>query len=443
MVALALPISAGHLGQMLMGWADTAMLGRVGTLELAACAFANTVLLVPAVFGFGLLSAVAVRTALAKGAGDPPAAARAFHGGVLLAFVTGAALVALVWLSQPLLPKLGQPEEVVHAAGSYYLLCATSLVPAFLSAASKNACEALSRPWAPFWIVMASVALNILLNWVFIFGNLGAPSLGLEGAGWATLAARVAGAGAMLALPWISPRLQYWLGPGVGLKPGAAEVGRLVGVGAPVGAMNLAEVSGFSAASLLTGWISAEALAAHQIAVTCTGTSFMAALGVSQAACVRVGQCRGAGKPDEAWLVAGTALALACAIMGVAAAAFLLAGEPLARLFTQDRKVVEIAAGLLVIAGFFQILDGVQVVSAGALRGFEDTRWPMAVGIVAYWLVALPLGWWLAFTEGWGAAGVWAGFLGALVFAAVALLGRLIWRLRRSADAPSSATLAL
>ena len=190
-LALALPISAGHLGQMLMGWADAVMIGRTGTLALAACSLANMVLMVPAVFGFGLISATAVRAALARGAGNRQSSALALSAGLWLALATGAAIVAVALGGFPLLGMLGQPPEVVEASRGYFVLCALSLVPAFLSSSSKNVCESLSRPWPPFWILLAAVALNILLNWILIFGNWGAPTLGLEGAGWATLIARM------------------------------------------------------------------------------------------------------------------------------------------------------------------------------------------------------------------------------------------------------------
>ena len=436
-LALALPISAGHLGQMLMGWADTVMIGRTGTVALAACSFANTVLMVPAVFAFGVVSATAVRASLAKGAGEKSACAAAYAGGARLALAVGVGISLLALAVLPLLSHLGQPAEVVETSRRYFLLCAFSLVLALLSTVSKNVCEALSRPWLPFWILLGAVLLNVLLNWILIFGNWGAPALGIEGAGWATLIARTVGAVAMLMLPVLNTELKGWMlgGESSRFSP-AAEFQAQVVLGFPVGAMNFAEASGFAAGSLAMGWISAEALAAHQIALTCAGTSFMTALGVAQATCVRVGQKRGAGSSRGVAPVVAAGLRLACLIMGTAALVFLMLGRPLAHLFTSDAAVADLTVQLLVIAGFFQLFDGVQVVCAGALRGFEDTRVPMVIGALAYWVLALPVGCLLAFGLGWGGSGIWSGFLVGLLFSAVALLLRVQRRLRACSAGP-------
>lgn len=440
-LALAAPIIAGHVGQMLMGWADTIMVGRVGVVPLAACAFANTLLMVPLVFGFGVLSAVSVRVSLAFGADEPHRTARALRAGLVVGAGLGVLIAAGFHALLPFLGVFGQPPEVAAASRTYLLLCAWSSVAVFISAASKSFAEALSRPWVPFWLLIASVLLNVCLNWVFIFGNLGAPSMGIEGAGLATLLARIAGAFAVLVFPFVSRNLKTWVfSAGGGLL---GELAAILRLGFPVGWTHLAEVSGFAAGSIMMGWIGVEALAAHQIAITCAATTFMFPLGLSQAVSMRIGHARGSKAHARAGRIALGGLGMAACAMAVFAAIFLLGGNRIAAIFSSEAGVVALAGKLLVIAGIFQIFDGLQVVSSGALRGFEDVKVPMLVGVSAYWIFGLPVSYALAFWAGVGAVGVWVGFCLGLAFCAAALGARLVWRVRsgrNQKDSPAGAS---
>ena len=207
-LALAAPIVAGFVGQMLMGWADTIMVGKVGVIPLAACAFANTVLAVPLVFGFAVLSSVSVRASLAFGAGRQRMSGEALRGGLLIALLLGILVGGGLHLAAPFLSLLGQGDEITNTSRNFLVLCAWSAVPVFITTAAKNFCEALSRPWVPFWIMMAGVLLNIALNWVLIYGNLGLPALGIDGAGVATATARTAVATAVVAYVLTAPSLK-------------------------------------------------------------------------------------------------------------------------------------------------------------------------------------------------------------------------------------------
>lgn len=429
-LALAAPITAGFLGQMLMGWADTIMVGRVGVVPLAACAFANTVIAVPLVFGFGVLSSVSVRASIAHGGGHARMAGEALRAGLFLAGFLGIAIAAGIHAGIPLLPLLGQKPEVNASCVTFLILCGWSILPVFLTTAAKNFSEALSRPWMPFWIVLAGVFLNIFLNWILIYGNLGASALGLDGAGLATLIARVLVMIALFAYVFLSPRLsgslpRHWFGSGLW-----SQLRLLLVLGLPAGGLHLFEVTGFAIGSLMMGWISIDALAAHQVAMTCVATSFMIPLGLSQAMSVRVGQSRGARDFPRLLPIVAGGMGLALAAMIAAAALFVLAGPRIAGWFIDSPAVTALAAQLLLIAGVFQIFDGLQVVASGTLRGFEDTRLPMIIGAFAYWAVALPVSWICAFRLGFGAPGIWLGFLVGLGVAASALIGRVAFRLR-------------
>ena len=431
-LALALPIVAGFVGQMLMGLADTIMVGRLGVTPLAAGAFANTLLAVPLVFGFATLSSVSVRASHAFGSGRNQISGEALRAGLGIGAVLGLFVAAAAHAALPLLPWLGQGSEINAASRNFLLLCSWSAVPVFVTTAAKNFCEALSRPWIPFWITMAGVLLNVALNWVFIYGNLGVPAMGLDGAGVATLLARSCVAVAIVSYLLRAPELKAYLpATWFGSSP-VGEMRRLLAIGLPTGGMHLAEISGFSFGSLMMGWLGASALAAHQIAITCAATTFMIPLGLSQAVSVRIGQARGSGEKERYLPIIFGALGMAVMIMAVCAIIFMTAGATIATWFVSNTTVTALAAHLLLIAGIFQIFDGVQITSSGALRGFEDTRTPMIMGILSYWLVALPVSYLSAFQLGYGPSGIWFGFVTGLALAAAALVGRVLLRVKRA-----------
>jgi MATE family, multidrug efflux pump len=430
-LALAVPIIAGFVGQMLMGWADTIMVGKIGVIPLAACAFANTVLAVPLVFGFAVLSSVSVRASLAFGAGRKRLSGEALRSGLLIALLLGILVGGGLHLAAPFLSLLGQGDEITNTSRNFLVLCAWSAVPVFITTAAKNFCEALSRPWVPFWIMMAGVLLNIALNWVLIYGNLGLPALGIDGAGVATATARTAVATAVVAYLLTAPSLKQalplaWFRRGCG-----AEIRRLLALGLPSGGLQLAEVSGFASGSLMMGWLGPGALAAHQIAITCAATTFMIPLGLSQAVAVRIGQARGAAEQARYLPIIFGTWGITASIMTISAVLFMGAGTVIATWFVENSAVTTLAAELLLIAGLFQIFDGIQVTSAGALRGFEDTRTPLLIGVLSYWVVALPISYLCAFNLGLGPPGIWFGFVAGLAVASAVLVTRLMFFVTR------------
>jgi multidrug resistance protein, MATE family len=438
--ALALPIVAGLVGQMLMGLVDTLMVGRVGTLPLAACGFANNILAIPLVFGFGVLAGVSVNASHAYGAGRPHLAGNSLRGGLAISLAMGLLLGFSSHAGLPFLPLLGQPAEVNAEVGTYFLLCAWSFLAVFVTGSAKNFCEALARPWPPFWIMLAGVLLNVFLNWVFIFGNLGAPAMGLDGAGLATLLSRIATMFGMLAYPALSASMHAawpadWTAPGL-----VSEIKKLLGIGIHTGGINLCEVTGFSLGSLMMGWIGTVPLAAHQIAITCAATTFMVPLGLGQAVCVRVGQARGAERFREIPAIVHGALGMTLGIAIVFATGYLLGGRWIASCFTSDPAVLALTAQLLVLAGVFQIFDGIQITSTGALRGFADTRVPLVIAFVAYWVLALPVCYLAAFPGGLGAPGIWMGFVTGLGVTALAMGARLLFKCATLKNSPAAET---
>ncbi|MCP5538061.1 MAG: MATE family efflux transporter [Akkermansiaceae bacterium] len=424
---LALPLIAGQVGQMLMGVTDTVMIGHVGIVPLAASTFANTLLMVPMLFGIGLLTSVSVRVSQGRGAQRVDDVKAAVRNGTWLALGLGLVVVAGISALMPALDMFGQAREVVDATPGYLFLAACSMVPALVAMAWKNYADALNRPWVPFWIMLSGVMLNVFLNWLLIFGNWGLPALGLEGAGWATLLSRCFTALALFR--WISRSAQVrdwspkrWLG---GLR--VQEMRSLLALGIPVGLQLVAEVCAFAAGSLMIGTIGVAALAAHQVALTCASTSFMVPLGIAMALTVRMGEASGGGGATRQRTILLGGWAYGLLFTGMSMLAFLLFGRWIASQIVNDIEVIELATGLLLIAGVFQIFDGSQVISSSALRGMGDVRIPASLGILAYWVVAIPAGAYLAFSYGLGARGVWWGLALGLGVAALTL-GIRVWR---------------
>lgn len=430
---LAFPLMAGQIGQMLMGVVDTVMLGRLGATELAASSFANIIVWVPLVFGIGLMTCVSMRVAQARGAGNRESAAEALRHGLWIGVAAGALLTAVLLGLMPWLDRFGQPPDVVAAVPAIYLPVALSVLPALAAMALKNFADAMERPWPAFWISLGGVALNAFLNWVMIFGHLGCPALGLAGAGWATALARSATFIALMAWVAGAPAFHGWRPARWAAAPTAALISRLLTLGTPVSLGLLTEVVAFNLAGLMAGWINTTSLAAHQIALTCASFTFMAPLGLSMAATVRVGACHGARDSDRLRAIAFGAIWAGGVLMAVSAAVFLLFGRSISGWFIDDPAVRTLAARLLVIAGLFQIFDGLQVTAAGVLRGLHDVRVPAALSFVAYWVLALPLAWLTAFPLGWRAEGIWTG----LAFGLGVVSFLLVQRVRRRLPPPA------
>ncbi len=427
-VVLALPLVAGQVSQMLMGVADTLMIGRLGVIPLAAGTLAMTLVHVPLIFSIGVLVSVSIRVSQARGARDVAGARGAVRNGLYLALVLGGLALLGGLLFRPALRMLGQDAAVAEASETYFVIVMASLVPGLVCMVFKSFADAMNRPWGAFWILLAGVGLNVVLNWVMIYGNLGLPALGLEGAGWATVIARVVSAVVLFGWTarwgnfgeWVPRR---WL-----RAPDWTAIRSLLRVGLPTSAQLLAEVGAFVMAMVMIGWISAEALAAHQIAITCAATTFMIPLGISMALTVRMGEAWGAGEWERMRPIATGGLLLGAGVMVASAVTFVLAGRMIAGWFIPDAVVIGIAAQLLVLAGFFQISDGIQIVAAGCLRGINDVRIPAWIALATYWVVALPVGAWLAFGREMGAVGIWLGLTVGLAIAAV-WMGTRVWRM--------------
>lgn len=439
-LALAFPIIVGQVSQMLMGITDTVMIGRVGKVPLAASAFAHGLFTLVFIVGIGVLMSVSVLVARAHGAGQSRECAAYLRHGMALALALGLAGAVVMTVMAPFLHLFGQPPEVVAAVRPYFEIIGWSLLPVLVFQVLRQFSEAVGHPWAPMGILLSGVLLNVFLNWILIYGNLGAPALGLEGAGWATLAARLIAA--VVLWWWLARRRELqaeWpafaeptAGRPLWVTRGRAwfsdlrwvRVREMLGIGVPAAIQLLFEAGAFVAAALMMGWLGTVPLAAHQIALACAGFTFMFPLGLSIAVSVRIGRTVGEGRRSALRPIGFGALGAGAMIMLTFASLFALTGPWLAAGFTTEADVVALAAKLLVVAAIFQIFDGGQVIGAGALRGLADVRVPTAITFVAYWVIALPSAYIFGVRGSFGAIGIWAALAAGLAAAAL-LLG---WR---------------
>jgi len=430
MLRLAFPVVVVQLGLMGMGTVDTIMVGHLSAEANAAVALGNLYFFALAVFGMGTLMALDPIISQAVGAGDRAAVARGVQRGVVIAAVVSVFLSLLLLPAEPLLRALGQPAEVVPDAGAYALATIPGTPPFFIFVVLRQSLQAMQKMRAiVLSIVVANVA-NAALNWVLIYGNLGSPRLGAVGSAWASSICRWLMAAMLAVLAWrdLRPLLvpvrreALLLGPFV----------RMLRLGLPIGIQQTLEVGAFATTALLMGLLGTEVMAGHEVAINLASLTFMVPMGVAAAAAVLVGQAVGRGDAAGARRAAGAAYACGVGFMCTSAALFLAAPHELARLYTKNAAVLAIAASLIPIADVFQVFDGLQVVSSGVLRGIGDTRVPMLVGVLGFWLIGFPVSVYLGFRTAAGPEGLWWGFVAGLAAVGVFLLARVRVRLART-----------
>lgn len=426
-IRLAVPLIIGQLGQMLISLSDTLMLGWLGVTPLAACSFANTLIYLPMMFGIGMSMAVSIRVSQARGAEDPPAARAALRHGLQISLALGLLTVGTAFALLPFLGLFKQDPRVIAVVPTYFVIVAASMIPAMATMVVKNHADAMNRPWPVFWISMGGVLLNVVLNWILIFGKLGVPALGLEGAGIATLIARTATLGGMILWCVGDRDLREWVPLRWFRAPDPAAVKDLLRTGFPASMQLLAEVSAFVAATLIIGNMGEAALASHQVAIQCAATIFMVPLGISMALTVRIGEAFGAKRFATMRPIVASGWAMGIAFTAVSASSFVLFNRDIAGWFIDDPAVLGVAASLLIVAAAFQFCDAMQIIAAGALRGLDDVRVPAWIAFGAYWVISIPLGWVFAYPAGLGVTGMWWGITVGLTITAV-LLGRRAWR---------------
>ncbi|MDU8912018.1 MATE family efflux transporter [Aestuariicoccus sp. MJ-SS9] len=426
-LGLGLPLIGGHLAQFAIGLTDTVMIGWYGVPELAALTLAATLFFTLFLVGSGFAWAVMPMVANFAARGEETQIRRATRMALWLSIAYFALSMPALWFADPILRALGQTEQIAADAQTYLRIAGWGMLPALFVMVLKNYLAALEFTRVAFWVTVVAALANGLGNYALIFGNWGAPELGLRGAAIASIVTQVLSVLGMLGyalwrLPEHTLLRRFW-------NPDTEMLARVFALGVPIGLTSLAEVGMFAATAVMMGWLGTVPLAAHGIALQISSATFMAHLGLANVATVRAGNALGRGDGDH--LRRGAAVALAASGAVVAATILLFLGAPawLMGLFVDPADPARdaiVAAGVtfLAVAALFQLVDAAQVVTLGLLRGLQDTRVPMLIAALAYWGLGLPGAYVFGLTLGYGGPGIWFGLVLGLGVAAVLLLTR-------------------
>lgn len=410
----------------MIGVVDSIMVGHVGVVPLAAAALANRLFVLVMVIGMGMTMALTPLVAEAIGAKRPEQCGKVLQQGIIISTMMGFILAAAIMAIAGTIPFLNQPPDVAREAMSYLRILGISIIPFMIFQAFRQFSEGLSLMWPAMILNIMANGWHIFLNWVFIYGHLGVPAMGLDGAGFSTLITRSIMAFALIAYILKSRHYKSYLGPVFPIKIDWKMCRAIFSIGSGSGLQYFFESGAFTGSAILMGWLGEVPLAAHQIAMNSIAITYMFGLGVSAAAAVRVGNAKGEQNLTGMRRAGFSAFLLSACFMLGFGVLFILFSHIIPRFYTPDLSVVHVASTLLVVAAFFQVSDGVQVVGLGALRGMADVKIPTFITFISYWIIGLPAGYLLAFPLGFRAAGIWVGLLMGLTASALLLFYRFL-----------------
>ncbi|MFY0645455.1 MATE family efflux transporter [Sulfitobacter geojensis] len=429
-LTLGLPLIGGHLGQIAITVTDTVMVGWYSVEALAAVTLAGTYFFVLFIFGSGFAFAVMPMVASFAAEEDEVAIRRTTRMGLWLSLAFGMLALPLLLFSQPLLRLLGQGEAVAQQAAAYLSIAGWGILPALLVMVLKSYLAALERTQVVLGITLLAATVNALANYAFIFGNWGAPELGIEGAAIASVTTQLVSlVGVVIYILVVVPQHQlfvrFW-------RADWQMFARVFRLGLPIGLTTLSEVGLFAAAAVMMGWLGTIPLAAHGIVMQLASITFMVHLGFSNVATIRAGNAL--GRRDALHMARGASIVTAMSVLfaAVTIAIFVIWPEPLILLFMQENEparaeILAVGVGLLAAAALFQLVDGTQVIALGVLRGVQDTTVPMWMAAFSYWVVGVPCSYVLGFVLDWGGIGVWGGLVIGLAVASI-LLNARFWK---------------
>ena len=421
---LALPLIIAEVGWMSMGIVDTIMVGRLpdSAVAIGATGLGQSLYHSIAIFGGGLLLGLDTFVAHAYGREDLNDARLSLVNGLFLAFALTPILMFAVSFWPALMTRFGISLELVGPMRPFLSALNWGTLPLLAYFALRRYLQAVNVANPIMFALISANIVNLIGDWALIYGHLGFPAMGIAGSGWSTCIARIYMAGVLvITLLWVEAKraLPGWAHA---LRVDARRVWALLKLGAPAASQIIFEIGAFSAATALIAKLGPVPLSGHEIALNCAALTFMVPLGISSAAAVRVGQQLGRKDPAGAKRAGWSAILLGATFMTCSGLVFVSLPTVIARMFSPDPIVIRTGAKLLLVAAAFQLFDGVQTVSTGALRGAGDTKTPMLANFVAYWLIGLPAGYFLCFRLGWGALGIWIGLCGGLMLIGSALL---------------------
>lgn len=421
---LAYPLMLSQLGHIMVGVIDTAMVGQIGTIPQAAVALANSLYVLVLVFGLGVSYGITPLVAAADSSKNYSENAALLKHGIIINTAMGVLLFLLLVAASPVLNLFNQKQEVVDLAIPFLNVMMLGMIPLCIFSGFKQFTEGLSYTGIAMIITIGSNLMNILLNYLMIFGHWGFPEMGLMGSCWASFISRVLMALAMfLYVYYNKPFKIYW--KDFNFKNISSDLTKkILALGVPSGLQWVFEVGAFSFAVIMIGWISPAAQAAHQVALSIAAVTYMMASGISGAASVRVGNQLGLKNRAGVRIAGFSAFVMVLVFMSFTAICFVIFRELLPTFFNKETEVITIASSLLIIAAYFQLSDGVQVVGLGALRGMKDVQLPTLITLIAYWGIGLPMSYVFAFKWNHGVLGIWYGLSLGLTLTAILLFLR-------------------
>lgn len=424
---LAIPVITANIGQAVVQIVDNVMVGQLGAVPLAAASFAGIIIMNIFVFGMGIALSLTPLAGHAYSSGRHRKVSSLLQNSISLNTLIGIIITALFFAVIPLLYHLGQPVAVVDMAIPFYKLLAWSTIPYFLFLAFKQFMEGIGNTRAAMIITIIANVVNIILNYILIYGKMGAPALGIEGAGYATLISRILMP--ILFALYIAIRNPYkrFL---LFFKLSHFTLRRhrqLLEIGLPISGQMVIEIFALSVSTIMMGWLSTEALAANQVVLSMVHFTFMVATGIAGASTILVSHQMGLKNYAEMRNYAFAGMRMSAAFMLIAALSFTLFGGAIASLFTTDPKVIAIATNIFLVVAVFELSDGIQVTALGALRGITDVKRPMVYAFISYLAINIPAAYLFGFTLKLGPAGIWLGFLCGLTTAAVLFVRRFMF----------------
>lgn len=408
---LAIPVVISQIGQVTVSLVDNMMVGHVGTAELAASAFANNVFLVGMLFGMGITYGLTPVVGKAFGNNQPLRVVQLLKNGIFTHLAAALLLSGIMFGVYFLLPFMGQTSDVLKLARPYYLLLCASYLPFMLFFSVKQFFEGIGNTKMAMQITLASNAVNIIVNYILIFGKLGFPEMGLMGAGIGTLVSRAVMPLMFFVFIMKKPAFKIYFTKAHAQPFSKKRIISLLKIGVPIGFQIIVEMLTFSVGAVMMGWLGEIPLAAHQVAIGLASSSYMISLGISQATTIRVSHQLGQNDYKSLKMAVFASTHLVLLFMGFMGLLFVLGRNYLPLAFTSDPEVVAVASGLLVVAAIFQVFDGLQVIMLSTLRGMTDVKIPMFIAFAAYMLIGLPTSYGLTFILNVGPMGIWYGFL--------------------------------
>ena len=435
-----------QLGASLVGLFDSIMVGHYATVDLAAVSFSNALFFTVMVFAMGALMGLTPLIGIQVGkisdttdnsdestrlAESKNIISSLFQNGMLFTILLSIMTLILLGVCIPFLHCFGQDPAVVEVARPYFILIVISIVPFLFFTFFKQFLEGLGNTSVAMVITLVMNGINILLNWLFIYGNWGCPELGATGAGIGSLVARIGMPICFFVVMYFRREWKEYMTSMRWSKFKASVIKELTKIGFPIGVQTLMETIAFTAAFIFIGWISKEALAAHQIANQICDMTFMVILGIGSATTIRVSHQLGANNLHGVRMASNASIHLVLFINTIGAILMIGLRNQIPMLFTEDPEVIAIASKLVVLAGVLQLADGLQVVAASMLRGITDVKVPMFIALFSYTIVCISIGLFLAFPMGMGAVGIWIGFVVGLSVAAICLHIRFRWKFKQ------------